>query len=122
MSSTTYIPENAAALFATHLRFRWEYELHDVFVTHRSTGRYTFSDTFSQRLEDLSTWTLDEQISGLAPDFLASYRCRTSGKIIMCLPPLSLASFLSIMAMATILAGYLTRTKYTHNGFLEREW
>ena len=69
MSNTTYIPEFAAAQFAVNLRFRWPYELSDVYMTQRASGRYFLSDVFNAAMEDLSSWTLDKHVKGIAPEF-----------------------------------------------------
>jgi Domain of unknown function (DUF3425) len=65
--SVIYLPEYSAALFAEHLNFRWQYDPEDVFITHQSTGRYFFSDTFRSSFEDLANWTLNKPFFSFAP-------------------------------------------------------
>jgi hypothetical protein len=66
-SNITYLPESAASVFASTLRFRWHYHPHDVYMTHKKTGQYLLSHAFKQSLEDLSSWMLDEKFFSLGP-------------------------------------------------------
>lgn len=66
-NNITYLPEIAAAVFATSLRFRWHYHSHDIYMTHKKTGQYLLSHAFKQSLEDLSSWMLDEKFFAFGP-------------------------------------------------------
>ena len=64
--NVTYLPDFAAAHFATHLKFRWQYGPQDLYHTHRKSGRYTLSAAFKKSLDDLDSWSLAEEFFSLS--------------------------------------------------------
>jgi hypothetical protein len=66
-SNITFLPEFSATLFASSLRFKWQFEPSDVYLTHAFTGRYVFAEAFKRSLEDLSNWALEEDFFSVFP-------------------------------------------------------
>ncbi|KIW71708.1 hypothetical protein PV04_03843 [Phialophora macrospora] len=59
-----------AELFRANLRFLWPFEPEDIYSRDPSTGRYSFSEQFVGRVEDLSCWTMDNDYFVALPELL----------------------------------------------------
>ncbi|OCT54625.1 hypothetical protein CLCR_02874 [Cladophialophora carrionii] len=59
-----------AELFRTNIRFLWPFEPEDIYFRDPSTGRYSFSEQFVGRVEDLSCWTMDNDYFVALPELL----------------------------------------------------
>jgi hypothetical protein len=55
-------------LFCTNFRFLWPFEPEHIYSRNPDTGRYSFSDQFIRRTEDISCWTMHNDYFDALPD------------------------------------------------------
>ncbi|KAL2847177.1 hypothetical protein BJY01DRAFT_263086 [Aspergillus pseudoustus] len=58
MSMVSYIPEAAAAVYASQIKLKWPFELRDAYKYRAADGRYEFSSEFDRVYHDIESWGL----------------------------------------------------------------
>ncbi|KAF9893847.1 hypothetical protein FE257_010017 [Aspergillus nanangensis] len=56
VSGTAYVPEAAAAQFASEIQMHWSYEIRDACKYHTVKEKYQFSKEFNSAYYDINTW------------------------------------------------------------------